>query len=102
LESACENLHWRQVKLPAVQNGEPRLECGRVPISTGKSAFYEQVTDVNLFFLDWSFCFCWCSLRRPLLSTVFLFALLTSLSRSRLGAGWGSREESMLPFLARS
>jgi hypothetical protein len=66
------------------------------------SAFYEQVTDVNLFFLDWSFCFCWCSLRRPLLSTVFLFALLTSLSRSRLGAGWGSREESMLPFLARS
>jgi hypothetical protein len=41
------------------------------------------------------------SSRCMLLSTVFLFALLKSRFRSKLGAGWGSRGESMLPLIGR-
>ena len=36
-----------------------------------------------------------------LLSTGFLFALFDELSCCKLGAGWGSRGESMLPFIGR-
>jgi hypothetical protein len=36
-----------------------------------------------------------------LLSTEFLFALFKELPFEELGAGWGSRGESMLPFIRR-
>jgi len=60
---------------------------------------------VSIFVFSFSFIvflFCCCLwLRRMLLSTEFLFALFKELPFEELGAGWGSRGESMLPFIRR-
>jgi hypothetical protein len=74
--------------------------CPTIHLSE-KPILYEQVNDVKLLFSSWVFAFV-VGLRCMLLSTVFVFALLKSRSQSGLGAGWGSRGESMLPFLGRS
>lgn len=55
-------------------------------ITDAKSVFYEQVTGVRGLFV---------ALHRVSIRTLY------ELSWCKLGAGWGSRGESMLPFIGR-
>jgi hypothetical protein len=57
---------------------------------------YEQVTDVNVFPYQ-GCCFCCCRCSPP-----GLYSHSDEPDGSELGAGWGSRGESMLPFMRRS
>ena len=73
---------------------------GLQPISCPIGVFYEQVTEVkicSLFFLLLGFCFCCClGLRRMLLSTGFLFALLVSFSEARCRLGFSRRIDAAI------
>jgi len=64
-----------------------------------KRVLYEQVTDVNVFpYQGLCFCGCRCGCR---CSPPGLYSHSDESDRSGLGAGWGSRGESMLPFIRR-
>jgi hypothetical protein len=98
-----------EIQAPAFDNwrlqGNALIEPGRIRywIAVEKRVFYEQVTGVKGLFFAFSFlgfllfvvALGFVALHRVSIRT------LDELSWSKLGAGWGSRGESMLPFIGR-
>ena len=91
------------VKLTAISTSASAIWHQSTCITHEKSVFYEQVTGVKglfLLFFHSAFAFVvaldFVALHRVSIRT------LDELSWSKLGAGWGSRGESMLLFIGRS